>query len=446
MTGMRSSTLEKILFILFDGTAQMACFWLFFPNFREYVTLAVLAWFVIFLCAGLYRKWLFESRTTHILYLAAVFGIVFCFLGAIIFGRELPPPPFSIQKFLKLIELLASYLFFTWISVSFLRLSISFILRQFIKKGYGADNVILLGNTHEARELLHIFKEHTELGKKIIWDTQENYSNLPSIIKKNNAQAIIIAHRTPTEKKINDILYWVAHLPIKVYVVPSLHECVKNFKTTTVSLVNTTELQELFIQNLLPWQATIKRVMDIVIAISLLLITSPLLLLTAIAIKIDSRGSVFYKQQRIGLYSRPFTVYKFRSMRLDAEKNGPQWAKKNDARVTRVGKIIRRCRIDEIPQLLCVLKGDMSMVGPRPERAVFIEKLRREIPFYASRLKMKPGLTGWAQVRHHYDNNIEDVKIKLGYDIYYLSNFSILLDIQILIRTIYVVLSGKGAQ
>jgi lipopolysaccharide/colanic/teichoic acid biosynthesis glycosyltransferase len=133
-------------------------------------------------------------------------------------------------------------------------------------------------------------------------------------------------------------------------------------------------------------------------------------------------------------------------MQTDAEKDGPQWAKKNDKRITRIGKFIRRYRIDEIPQLLCVLKGDMSMVGPRPERPMFIEKLRKTIPFYASRLKMKPGITGWAQVRHHYDNNIEDVKIKLGYDIYYLSNASILLDIQILIRTVYVVLTGKGAQ
>jgi exopolysaccharide biosynthesis polyprenyl glycosylphosphotransferase len=206
------------------------------------------------------------------------------------------------------------------------------------------------------------------------------------------------------------------------------------------------ELQELFVLNMLPWQATVKRIMDIAISIFMLLATSPLLLITAIAIKLDSRGPVFYKQQRVGLYSRSFTIYKLRSMHSDAEKNGPQWAKKNDSRVTRVGKIIRKFRIDEIPQLLCVLKGDMSLVGPRPERAVFIDELRKTIPFYASRLKMKPGLTGWAQVRHHYDNDIEDVKIKLGYDIYYLSNASILLDIQILVRTIYVVLTAKGAQ
>jgi lipopolysaccharide/colanic/teichoic acid biosynthesis glycosyltransferase len=155
---------------------------------------------------------------------------------------------------------------------------------------------------------------------------------------------------------------------------------------------------------------------------------------------------VFYSQERVGLYGQRFMVHKFRTMRTDAEKNGAQWATKNDPRITRVGHFLRKTRIDELPQLLCVLKGDMSMVGPRPERAVFIEQLREEIPFYMSRLKMKPGLTGWAQVRHHYDTSTEDVKIKLQYDLYYYENMSLLLDIQILFRTIYVVLTGKGAQ
>jgi exopolysaccharide biosynthesis polyprenyl glycosylphosphotransferase len=190
----------------------------------------------------------------------------------------------------------------------------------------------------------------------------------------------------------------------------------------------------------------IKRVMDIVVALFLLVATSPLLLVTALAIKLDSKGPVLYSQERVGLYGRKFMVYKFRSMRTDAEKNGPQWALKNDDRITRVGRFIRRCRIDEIPQLWCVLKGDMSMVGPRPEREHFIEKLKLEIPMYMSRLKMKPGLTGWAQVRHHYDTSLEDVQKKLNYDLYYFENMSLLLDFQILFRTVYVVLTGKGAQ
>jgi len=434
------------------------CFAIFLQKYIEFISLAVLIWFLIFLCAGAYRRWLLESRTAHILYMLKIVGAVYCLAIAALFGKDI----LNISKFLGNVELASNYFFSVWFSVSFFRLLICKILRHFLSKGWGADLILLLGCTNEAREYSQLFKNNPQLGKKIIGIVEENqgpiktfeglqilgtYSDLPNLIKKNNVQAIIIAHRSNSEKKINEILYWVAYLPVKVYLVPSLWECAKNFKTSSQPmLVRSKELQELFVLNLLPWQATIKRIMDIAIALFLLVLTSPLLLITAIAIKLDSKGSIFYKQQRVGLYSRTFTIYKFRSMRLDAEKDGPQWARKNDNRITRVGKIIRKFRIDEIPQLLCVLKGDMSMVGPRPERPIFIEKLRKTIPFYTSRLKMKPGLTGWAQVRHHYDNDIEDVKIKLGYDIYYLSNASILLDIQILIRTIYVVLAGKGAQ
>ena len=465
---MRASTLEKLLFIAFDCTASILCFILFFPKYMEYAALAVLIWFFAFLCGGLYLRWLLDSRTALILRILKVVGILYCFALAALFGDLIIPfvtgnstAP-NTGEFSSNVRIITGYFFSIWFSVSVFRLLICKILRRFLNRGWGADCILLLGCTNEAKEYSHLFRDNPQLGKKVIGVVEENlgnvnvfedlpilgtYSDLPNLIKKNNVQAIVIAHHSNSEKKINDILYWVAHLPVRVYLVPSLWECAKNFKTSDQPmLVHSRELQELFMLNLLPWQATIKRIMDIAIAIFLLVTTSPLLLITAIAIRIDSKGSVFYKQQRIGLYSRPFTIYKFRSMQNDAEKDGPQWAKKNDNRITRVGKILRRFRIDEIPQLLCVLKGDMSMVGPRPERSVFIEELRKTIPFYASRLKMKPGLTGWAQVRHHYDNNIEDVKIKLGYDIYYLSNASILLDIQILIRTIYVVITGKGAQ
>ena len=189
-----------------------------------------------------------------------------------------------------------------------------------------------------------------------------------------------------------------------------------------------------------------KRLFDIFFSGLAIIVLSPIFIITAIAIKLEDRGPVFYSQERIGLYGKPFTVYKFRTMRTDAEKFGAQWATKDDPRITKVGKFLRKTRIDELPPILCVLKGDMSMVGPRPERAVFIAKLREEIPFYISRLKMKPGLTGWAQVCHHYDTSTEDVKIKLQYDMYYFENMSLLLDFQILMRTVYVVLTGKGAQ
>ena len=171
------------------------------------------------------------------------------------------------------------------------------------------------------------------------------------------------------------------------------------------------------------------------------------MIVTAAAIILEDGGPVLYRQERVGLNGRIFKVIKFRSMRKDAEKDGkPRWASSGDMRITRVGRVIRKLRIDELPQLFCVLKGDMSLVGPRPERPYFVEQLIREIPYYALRHGIKPGLTGWAQVRFHYGASIEDTEGKLQYDLYYVKNHSWFLDLVILFETVGVVLTGKGAQ
>ena len=195
------------------------------------------------------------------------------------------------------------------------------------------------------------------------------------------------------------------------------------------------------------WRTAVKRVFDIVSASLLCLLASPVMLLAAIAIKLESRGPVLYRQERVSLNGRPFSIAKFRSMRADAEKDGkPQWAAANDNRVTRVGQFIRRVRIDELPQLFNVLCGDMSLVGPRPERPFFVEQLTQDIPFYALRHSVKPGVTGWAQVRYHYGSTVEDSLEKLQYDLYYVKNHTLFLDLMVLLETVGVVLTGKGAR
>ena len=191
----------------------------------------------------------------------------------------------------------------------------------------------------------------------------------------------------------------------------------------------------------------IKRVFDIVCALALIVVTVPLMLITALLIALESRGPVLYRQERTGLNGRPFKVIKFRSMRANAEEDGkPRWASENDSRVTRIGQIIRRVRIDELPQLFNVLKGDMSLVGPRPERPYFVEQLTQEIPFFAVRHSVKPGITGWAQVRFQYGSTIEDSQEKLQYDLYYVKNHTLFLDMVVLFETVGVVLTGKGAR
>ena len=194
-------------------------------------------------------------------------------------------------------------------------------------------------------------------------------------------------------------------------------------------------------------RSAVKRIFDILSALLLIVVSAPIMVLAAIATKIDSRGPVLYRQERLGQDGRPFMVAKFRSMRTDAEKDGtPRWASVHDTRVTRVGNFMRKTRIDELPQLFNVLKGDMSMVGPRPERAYFVEQLTQQIPFFAVRHSVKPGVTGWAQVRYQYGATVEDSIEKLQYDLYYVKNHSLFLDLMILFETVAVVTTGKGAR
>jgi sugar transferase (PEP-CTERM system associated) len=196
-----------------------------------------------------------------------------------------------------------------------------------------------------------------------------------------------------------------------------------------------------------PFRTAIKRVFDVVASSILLIITLPVMVVTTLCILLEDGGPVFYRQERVGKGGKTFMVAKFRSMRNDAEKGGkPQWALTNDPRVTRVGRIIRKLRIDELPQIFNVLNGDMSFVGPRPERPYFVNQLIAEIPYYNVRHSVKPGITGWAQVRYQYGASVEDAIEKLQYDLYYEKNHSLFLDVIILIETIEVVLLGKGGR
>jgi len=189
-----------------------------------------------------------------------------------------------------------------------------------------------------------------------------------------------------------------------------------------------------------------KRVSEFALSLIGLILLSPVILVISLLIKIDSRGPVFYKQERAGERGKIFKLIKFRSMVENAEANGPVWAEQDDKRITRVGRWMRKWRLDEVPQMVNVLKGDMSFVGPRPERPFFVEKLRKEIPFYDQRYSVRPGVTGWAQIKYRYGASKEDALEKLKYDLYYIKNLSLLYDLLIIFETIKVVLFWKGAR
>lgn len=481
----RAASLERALLVLSDFVAMTICFvlayWVQFHSgwiadkydpskvFSDYANMGLVlnvGWLVLFTCAGLYRSWLLMSRTHQILRVvrAVLIGIVL--IVSVLFGAEF------IGKVLSNEPLAQGYLYgsrFPWIfiyggfalfMVALFRMLVYLFLRGLLRMGYGANHILVLGATEAGKKITEALAKTPARGQRVVGFVDERfqvmdhefagvpvlgkYSDLPALIKKLKVTGIIIAHDSSSPQEIMRILVWLCDQPVHIYLVPELYSVVHGqFKA---NLVYGFELQELFAFTMPLWQVRVKRIIDIVFGGILGLVSLPVCILAAIAIKLDDHGPIFYSQERIGLYGKPFTVYKFRTMRTDAEKFGAQWATKDDPRITKIGKFLRKTRIDELPQILCVLKGDMSMVGPRPERAVFISKLREEIPFYISRLKMKPGLTGWAQVCHHYDTSTEDVKIKLQYDMYYYENMSLLLDFQILVRTVYVVLTGKGAQ
>jgi sugar transferase (PEP-CTERM system associated) len=190
-----------------------------------------------------------------------------------------------------------------------------------------------------------------------------------------------------------------------------------------------------------------KRLLDLAVSLLVLAVATPAMILVALLVKLTSRGPVFYRQQRVGMNGKPFDLFKFRSMRVDAEASGaPQWAQKNDPRVTPIGSFLRKTRLDELPQVLNVLSGSMSFVGPRPERPYFVEQLSAEVPFYRERHCVKPGITGWAQIQYPYGASVEDARRKLEYDLYYIKNYSLFLDLLIILQTMRVILFPSGAR
>lgn len=482
----RASVLEKSLLLLTDLLALSVCFffafWLQFRSgwvvekldfskpFAEYhraMVVVNIVWLALFAFSGLYRKWLLESRLFQVMIVlrGVVYGLVLIFVA--LFGLEVlnhifsPSPDVLPSIYSSRVKLIVAYTLSIFISVAGLRLVVQLFLRQLLRQGFGADRVLVLGANGLGKGIQEKLAKCPQFGQRVIGFMDERYAvmeekqfaglpvwgkyaDLAKVVRREGISGIVIAHESSSIREVLRIFDWVAELPIHIYVVPDLYDVVSgHFKG---NLVHGVEMQEVFAFNMPPWQVRLKRLMDLTVAGGLLLASFPVLFLTAIIIKLDSKGPIFYSQERVGLYGRPFMVHKFRTMRTDAEKGGPQWATKNDPRITRIGRFLRKTRIDEIPQLLCVLQGDMSMVGPRPERQHFVERLRQQIPLYMFRLKMKPGLTGWAQVRHSYDTSIEDVQTKLKYDLYYFENMSTLLDVQILFRTVWVVLTGKGAQ
>jgi sugar transferase (PEP-CTERM system associated) len=316
---------------------------------------------------------------------------------------------------------------------------------------------IILGNGELARELARMVQSRPDLGLELVGmlardrahvDPQAGvigtYRDLFDIATQKNVRVVLVAYPDRRGTLPVEQLLEMKFRGVEV-------EEGVNFYERETGKIFVRELkpsQLIFSEGFTarPTTRRLKRLLDVVCATVGLLIAAPIMLLTAIAIKVESPGPVLYKQVRAGELGRLFTIFKFRSMRVDAEKQGAQFAKVNDPRVTRVGAFIRKTRVDELPQLWNVLRGEMSMVGPRPERPVFIEQLEQQVPYFKQRLYVKPGVTGHAQVRCRYGASTEDMLEKLEYDLYYIKSYSVLFDLSIMFDTVKVVLLRVGAR
>ncbi len=283
------------------------------------------------------------------------------------------------------------------------------------------------------------------IGEDKLIEVESDFSNLHEIVKRNKIKEIVIAlderrNKIPADEILECKMRGVRVVDVNYFLERQLGKISLDTLHPSALIYS-----QGFVQG--KAKATVKRLFDIIVASSMLVVTLPLMLLTVIAIKIESgfKGSIFYFQERVGLNNEAFKIYKFRSMTENAESNGKAvWAQKNDNRVTKVGNFIRKTRIDELPQLYNVLKGNMSFVGPRPERPQFVDELSEQIPFYGLRHHAKPGITGWAQICYPYGASVEDSKEKLQYDLYYLKHNTVFLDLLIMMQTAAVIFLAKG--
>ena len=425
--------------------------WIPFANPTSFLVPLVVIyfyWIIIFSFAGLYQHWFIRSRFDEFSSVIKAVSIGCFVLFFVIFLDDALTNSHVISRFLILI-----YWSLMIIMVGSGRILIRGFQMSLLEKGIGQRNTVIIGNGQRAKYLFNIMSKFPQLGYKLLGFVSLKKSgesdnilgelkNISEIVKRREVSEAIIALEQNEKEKLLDVLRFCSDIKINLKILPDTYEIVSGLvKTNQIYGVPLIEVMP----GIMSYGAKLfKRIMDITISMFLLLLLSPFLIISVLLIKITSKGGVFYNQIRVGKGGKLFTMYKLRTMFENAEEYGPEWAGEKDPRITGFGKVLRKTYFDELPQMFNVLKNEMSLVGPRPERPHFVEILKKEIPYYYKRLNIKPGITGWAQIKHKYDSSLDDVRVKLQYDFYYIENMSLKLDFKIIINTIIVVVFMKG--
>jgi len=457
-----------LVFLLFDWLSAASA-WFCFNFFRKtyienyhfelnykliYSTIIIsVLWVLLYAALGQYKNAYKKYRIREVTQTISqsLLGIILIF-----FGLLLDDQINSYQDYYNLILAII----FLHTTLTFLpRIIITSNLVSKIHKGKIGFNTLIIGSRNKAKETLleirglkkssgYFFKGYisTNGGPDMMTttglDKLGDYSDLKKVINSHQIEEVIIATEPKEHEKTNTIINDLADLNLKIKVIADMYNILTG--SVKMSSIFGALLIAVNPEILSPWEKITKRIVDVILSAIAIILLSPIFILLSLIIKSGTKGPIIFKQERIGINGKPFMIYKFRSMFNEAEKDGPQLSSQHDPRITPIGKFMRKTRLDETPQFFNVILGDMALVGPRPERQFYIEKIIAEAPHYKHILKVKPGITSWGQVKFGYAENVEEMVARLKFDLLYVENMSLVLDLKILFYTAIIMIKGDG--
>lgn len=469
---MKNDTLQRFIYIFWDFVAAVLSYTILYIYRRVIIEsgrfevdeltfsntyflgliLIPIFWITIYFITAFYRDIYRRSRLKELIYTfnASLLGSIFIFFALILDDW--------VSSYTDYYRGFLVYFGSHFLLTGFFRFLISSHTARRIRKGKIWFNTLLVGSNDKAAELFNEMGTKTDTGNRFVGfvsvhnnirflveknlDHLGTHTQLPDIIERHNIDEVIIAIESSEHEKLENIINILQDTSVKVKMIPDTYDIISGkVKLEALASAPLIEINH----ELMPlWQVVAKRIFDILASVFLLILFSPVLLFSAVMVKLSSKGPIFFRQQRCGQNGKYFEMIKFRSMYQDAEKNGPQLSSENDERITSWGRVMRKYRLDELPQFINVLLGEMSIVGPRPERQYYIDLIKEKAPHYKHVQRVKPGITSWGMVKFGYAENVEEMVQRMKYDIIYIENMNLFNDLKILIYTVLIVLQGRG--